>query len=637
MSVSPERDREGNLDPNSSAVSNDLLGKKKRSNSEVTEYPRRRATIACQICRLRKTRCNGARPKCQLCTDLDAECVYREPGIKLDAGDKLIIERLTKIEELLQTSLATQNAHFQLPSTSPATSNDTNIGADDAVAKSSSHLVVPRVTTAIVGLGSWTTPPTSISTMPKVHTTPALNLLNWPLIRDLVARPYNPQTLLQLEMAREPLRMASPVAFDLSRAPAYIESFFRRVNVWYACVNPYTWPRYYSTAVSLCFREGPESCATLLVLALGCAAQYGSIALISTERDPPGLSYFMAAWNLLPSVIMRNSVVATQCILLAAAYLFYLVRPLEAWTLLSNVSMKLQLLFGNPSRVPVQWRELSVRVYWNALLYESDLLAELDLPHSGIVNFEELVDLPGEFDEDGDDDEDEDDSDESTGEQLVSPGGRDEIWYFLAEIALRRLLNRVSHMIYQKDNILTVTSLAPIVSELDFQLSQWYEGLPEPVRFPLSHAPLSHPVQTVLRLRYFACRTIIYRPYILAIFDNEQAFGDPWVRECCRRCLEATLYQLESITSHREGHLPYLWQGALSMVSQSLLIMGATMSPALSTLLSPTPQVDSTISSVIVEVDRYAHLAPSLKLSAEILRDADRRRQICLRSSGEKV
>ncbi|KAL4937456.1 hypothetical protein BDV06DRAFT_73440 [Aspergillus oleicola] len=638
MSGLPDRDRDGLPDFDCSAPSNDLGEIKKRSNSDATEYPRRRATIACQICRLRKTRCNGARPRCQLCTDLDAECVYREPGIKLDAGDKLIIERLTRIEGLLQTSLATQGSQFTLSSTSPATSNDTNIGSDDVFAKSTSQMAVSGRATSIVGLGSWTNPPTSISTMPKVHTTPALNLLNWPLIRELVARPYDPQTLLQLELAREPLRMVTPVALDLSRASDFVKSFFERVNVWYACVNPYTWQSYYNTAVSFAFREGPESCVVLLVLALGCASEYGSIALISTDQDPPGLSYFMAAWNLLPSVMMRNSVVSAQGIILAAAYLFYLVRPLEAWTLLSNASMKLQLLFGNPSRVPVQLRELSVRVYWNALLYESDLLAELDLPHSGIVNFEELVNLPGGFERDDDDEVvDKDHGDRDASDRIASRVGNDELWYFLAEIALRRLLNRVSHMLYQKGSTLTLASLAPIVSELDFQLSQWYEGLPQPVRFPLPHAPLSHPVQTVLRLRYFACRTIIYRPYILAVFENEQAASDPFVKECCRRCLEATIYQLENITSHRDGHLPYLWQGALSMVSQSLLIMGATMSLTLSNLLPLGSRADGIITSVILEVDRYAHLAPSLRLSAEILRDAERRRQICLKSSSQNV
>ncbi|GFF56803.1 C6 finger domain-containing protein [Aspergillus udagawae] len=635
MTPSPERDLV--LDSATAGGTTEFqVSKKKRSNSELTEYPRRRATIACQICRLRKTRCNGARPRCQLCTDLDADCVYREPGIKLDAGDKLIIERLNRIEGLLQSTLAGHTTHFPLSSTSPTTSNDTNVGSDDAVAKAST-IAAMSGRTSVAGLGSWANPPTSISTMPKVHTTPALHLLQWPLIRDLVAGPYDPQTLLQLEMAREPLRFPSAAGFDLSNTTTYVQSFFERVNVWYACVNPYTWTSYYNKAVSLGFREGPESCVVLLVLALGSASHYGSISFIPSDMDPPGLPYFATAWNLLPSVMMRNSVLAAQCIILASAYLFYLVRPLEAWTLLSNASMKLQLLFGDPARVPLQWRELSVRVYWNALLYESDLLAELDLPHSGIVHFEEVVDLPGGFEEEEDEEDDEADTDDRQNSLVEGSVGREELWYFLAEIALRRLLNRVSHMIYQKDNSLTLGSLGPIVSELDFQLSQWYESLPQPVQFPLNHTPISNPVQTVLRLRYYACRTIIYRPYILAVFENEQAATDQVVRECCRRCLEATLRQLENITSHREGHLPYLWQGALSMVSQTLLIMGATMSPGLSTLLPPGFRVDAIISSVMAEVERYAHLAPSLKLSAEIIRDAEKRRQICLRSTSRRV
>ncbi|KAJ5788105.1 hypothetical protein N7457_003095 [Penicillium paradoxum] len=608
MALPPEKET---LDPAGDHLTSDTP-KKKRSNTESAEYPRRRATIACQICRLRKTRCNGARPKCQLCSDLNAECVYREPGIKLDAGDKLILDHLARIESLLHSKLC-------LSATSPATSNDTNRAESDTGLPAHGRL-------SAVGLGSWVNPPISISisTMPKMHTTPALHLLQWPLIRDLVSGGYDPQQLLQLEMAREPLRLTPNSGFDLTNASTYAQAFFNYGNVWYACVNPYTWNRYYQSALAQGFQEGPMSCLVLLVLALGSASHSGSISLVPPDREPPGLPYFAAAWSFLPSVMMRNTVIATQCMVMASAYLFYLVRPLEAWTLLSNVSMKLQLLFGSPNRIPSQWRELSVRVYWNALLFESDLLAELDLPHSGIVNFEELVDLPGGFEEE----EDEEAGDEERRAPMSLP--QCQIWYFLAEIALRRLLNRVSHIIYQKDTTHTLASLGPIVSELDFQLSQWYDSLPRPVQFPLTQAPLSNPAQTVLRLRYNACRTIIYRPYILAVFENEQAGADQGVKECCRRCLDATIRQLEHITSHREGHLPYLWQGALSMVSQTLLIMGATMSPTLSILLPSVERVDAIIAGVVNEVERYAHLAPSLKLSAEIIRDAERRRQIFL-------
>lgn len=413
----------------------------------------------------------------------------------------------------------------------------------------------------VTGLGTWQSQgATNISTMPKEHTNAALHLLQWPIIRDLVSRPYDPQILLQLEMSREALSLPKDRCLDLSNTSAYIRAFFSRVNVWYAVVNPFDWPRHYRSALSNGFREGPESCIVLLVLALGQASVHGSISRVPMGEDPPGLSYFAAAWALLPALMTRNTVISAQCMVLAAAYLFYLVRPLEAWNLLSNTSTKLQLLLSGPGRVPPEERELSERVYWNALLFESDLLAELDLPHSGIVQFEECVGLPCGFQEYDTFDSLADPPSEDANQQVL---GRDELWYFLAEIALRRLLNRVSQLIYSKESVATMSALEPVVAELDFQLGQWYESLPLALQFPYTRGLLSDPVQTVLRLRFYACRTIIFRPYILAVMDNPDAALDPSVRENCRKCLDAAIRQLENITAHHAGHMPYLWQGKL--------------------------------------------------------------------------
>jgi len=55
------------------------------------------------------------------------------------------------------------------------------------------------------------------------------------------------------------------------------------------------------------------------------------------------------------------------------------------------------------------------------------------------------------------------------------------------------------------------------------------------------------PVQTV-QAKIFRLRTIIFRPYILAVLDNEQAAMDPSVRENCRN-LEASIRQLEHIVA----------------------------------------------------------------------------------------
>ena len=80
--------------------------------------------------------------------------------------------------------------------------------------------------------------------------------------------------------------------------------------------------------------------------------------------------------------------------------------------------------------------------------------------------------------------------------------------------------------------------------------------------------------------------------------------------------------------------MPYLWQGALSIVSQTLLIMGATMSPSLSnilmTLVPHRDIIDQIINDVVMEIERYSVLAPSLSLAGEILKEAEVRRRTFL-------
>jgi len=62
--------------------------------------------------------------------------------------------------------------------------------------------------------------------------------------------------------------------------------------------------------------------------------------------------------------------------------------------------------------------------------------------------------------------------------------------------------------------------------------------------------------------------------------------------------------------------------------------MGATMSPSLSgivnSLIPHLDTVDRIINDVVMEMERYAHLAPSLSLNAEIIREAEMRRRAYL-------
>lgn len=62
--------------------------------------------------------------------------------------------------------------------------------------------------------------------------------------------------------------------------------------------------------------------------------------------------------------------------------------------------------------------------------------------------------------------------------------------------------------------------------------------------------------------------------------------------------------------------------------------MGATLSPALAPLLPPPQEMDAIINGVVDEIAKYSHLAPSLALSAEIIREAESRRQDILGNLG---
>lgn len=66
---------------------------------------RKRAAMACNFCRLRKTKCDNARPKCGYCRHHDAICVYDdavEAPAPEDDENASVIQRLDEIKELLQ-------------------------------------------------------------------------------------------------------------------------------------------------------------------------------------------------------------------------------------------------------------------------------------------------------------------------------------------------------------------------------------------------------------------------------------------------------------------------------------------------------------------------------------------------------
>ncbi|KAK9477144.1 hypothetical protein V1514DRAFT_283708, partial [Lipomyces japonicus] len=566
---------------------------------ERVDIPRRRAVIACEVCRARKSKCDGNQPKCRLCKELNAECVYRERGLKLDARDKLILDKLDHIEGLLQQSLSNQRSSSS-PIVSPSSSKSSDITAKEYV-----------------------------FSIPEHHSTPWTNLVRNPKVSELLSNISTAPSPLHLETSRPSLQLNPNILLDLSHVQPFVNAFFENVNPFYAIVSPFSWSRYYRAALSHGFRSGPESVIILLVLALGEASMGTPLSLIQQGTTIPGLNFFASAWPLLPSIFISNTTLDSQALMLVTAFLFYLARPLEAWSILSATCLKLRAIIKitPPSEMEFEQKELFERVYWNALIFESDLLAELELPHSGIEQYENEIELPSGFiplKEDS--------------ESLVP--GNDDLWYFLAEISLRRLLNRVHHLLYPKANEkISIATYHPIVQELDFQLTQWYNSLPDAIQFSFQRKKLDNKFSTILRLRYFACQFIIWRLYIELVLQNIELLSDSRIQEGATKCVEACLRQVEHIEEHRDGHMSYLWQGSLSITATLLTLVAITTQPDLARRLLPytTEKVAATIVKGIRFVQNLAHLAPSIAAASDVLCDVELQWLVTLKNLGVEV
>ncbi|TLD27212.1 hypothetical protein PspLS_04977 [Pyricularia sp. CBS 133598] len=249
--------------------------------------------------------------------------------------------------------------------------------------------------------------------------------------------------------------------------------------------------------------ETPETAICLCVWALGAIApgdEEVPLPLhVQAEKDQLALSLFQPALRLLLKWTVwgfQPSLPICQALVLAASFFAHLGRPLHSWRM---------AYFASHNFI---------------FLYENDRAAELELPRTGIEPMADRL------------------SDQMPLPRSLNPLEHEELIYFAAETAARRLLNRVHSSLYSSDNSglisfsdmnptagsLSLVKLVNVSSELHRQLEEWYLSIPESLRPPLGTEPCPNDRARVLRLRFYAARHIIHRPFVLyAALMQQQA------------------------------------------------------------------------------------------------------------------
>ncbi|KAI9043123.1 putative C6 transcription factor [Aspergillus affinis] len=314
-----------------------------------------------------------------------------------------------------------------------------------------------------------------------------------------------------------------------------LAAFSSRAHPWYP-ILPSDFTSEYFRVLSGSLPPSSESCLSLLVAAVGHVV--GDDEAVS---DPP---YFEAALASLPNIISECSVRSVQCLMLVAF----------------------------------------------------EIGGQLDVPNSDIWSLDELVPLPlcqrpWQF------------TPESTSPS-ISPPGFPEIQvsidthveatgsYFLAEIAMRRMLHRCN----------TAVQVTPkggyiyapyIARELEHQLEEWYRHLPDINRFEKGDAsqPLElvrippSPLSNFLRVQYYCCMMSIYWPAVHQAMQDGALPDLLW--DDCKRFLDSYVMLTPSIAAAFQDCHVNRWNLFVSIFLTTVAAVAVASTPCLRELCSP--------------------------------------------------
>ena len=188
--------------------------------------------------------------------------------------------------------------------------------------------------------------------------------------------------------------------------------------------------------------------------------------------------------------LVGTGILAAQCHFLAGIYLMYTMQPFDAWTEFRSASQLLYIYLQHQARRPdqqehntVKSRHLEQRLYWSCYKSECEFRVEFPLPNGVLADLEYPDMHPSPPDIPSPDDGIPTIGGSSrlsgTHQQLGVIYRQEQSWlYYLTEITLRRMANRILNAFYAETSAPWTTGSIPSMieaaKEFETQLQDWY-------------------------------------------------------------------------------------------------------------------------------------------------------------------
>ncbi|KAL2159086.1 hypothetical protein VTH06DRAFT_2845 [Thermothelomyces fergusii] len=229
----------------------------------------------------------------------------------------------------------------------------------------------------------------------------------------------------------------------------------------------------------------------------------------------PGLDYFAYATDILGGQLAGTSLRHIHAFLLAGLYQGQLGRVLESYAYIKEAGFALQMKLrpsldrfrrlnemGKQDAVTEKSDNQLVFAFWTCLQLESDIIAELPLPQSQILAYEDIMPYPNI--------------------QVAKGLGFDEhvLQSYLAQLYLRKTLNQIHGMLYNPEKPLPLDVRSGAANIIEYiQETMHLSFVPPEFMFKPTDPPASDILSARLRAKYWGAQVITYRPFVRQILE----------------------------------------------------------------------------------------------------------------------
>ncbi|CAP92980.1 Pc16g03100 [Penicillium rubens Wisconsin 54-1255] len=246
---------------------------------------------------------------------------------------------------------------------------------------------------------------------------------------------------------------------------------------------------------------------------------------VPEHRMKESLTFLSMARKRISTAYLDDTLLGVQCLCLFGIWYQYNIEPIPGWKMFRTASMlwqtyRLKHREGKTVR-SAQEESLEQRLYWTCLKSEWYSIHHTPQILTQLADIQYLSDFPYSLPSFPT----RQPSNDSAGWVFSNPSSTDleaaSSYYYLAEIFLRRLLNRARNAVRVLSPDIdppTINTLAETLTQLEGQLQQWVDCLPHTLRFnmPLESAPgpKEGELMKLSRERYVEVRELLCRAYL---------------------------------------------------------------------------------------------------------------------------